>query len=236
MPRRDPPSNTGERKNAPMFFAKLPVLVTSALLSLTALRGTTVATASDTDATTVAAPATTSAPAEGREHGGGLCQALSCTDAQKAELSRVRESIRAARKDRDHGDERAALADMLRDGSLDASKVQSLLDRRAEQMRARDELLARGFVDFAATLDASQRAELADIVAQRGMPGVLGGMGKHHGAHGKGHGGKRHDGRLDDADDRGPSGKRAAKRDDGGKGKRGDALRGKGRGDTARRR
>ncbi len=227
-----------------MFFAKLPALVTSALLSLVAVRGTAVTTAGDSDSTRDAAPVAASDRGDARGPQGGLCAALACTDAQKAELGRVRESIRAARKDRDHGDERAALADMLRDGSLDASKVQALLDQRVEAMRARDELLARGLVDFTSTLDASQRAKLADIVEHRGMPGVLGGMGKHHGdrakgSHGKGdHGKLRHGKRGDDDASRGGDDDDApsVKADRSGKGKRSDASRGKGRRDTARAR
>lgn len=178
-----------------MFFARLPLIVTTALLSLVAADGRA-ASLENTDATTVAAPshAADSGKAKGHARVGGLCEELACTDAQAAEIAALRTSLHernaAGKSDREAA--QRELASMVRSGKLDAAKVEALLAKRHAEQRERDAAMAAGLVELSAMLEPAQRTKLAAMIESRGMRAVFGG-------HGKGAKGKHGKGKRDDA-------------------------------------
>ena len=184
------PSKASERKDKTMFFARLPLIVTTALLSLVAADGRAASLAS-ADTTNVAAPADAARPGKAKAQGrvGGLCEALACTDAQAAEIAALRTSLHernaAGKADREAA--QRELASMVRSGKLDAAKVEALLAKRHEAQRDRDAAMAKGLVELNAMLDPTQRTKLAAMIESRGMRAVFGG----HGGGGKGKHGKR---------------------------------------------
>lgn len=175
-----------------MFFARLPILVTTALLSLTAADGRAAATESaDTATVTVAAPATAAPRGKPQDHarGGDLCAALACTEAQAADILKLRAALReqnkAGKSDREAT--QRELATMVRSGKLDARKVEALLAKHSDAMRKREAAQAKALVELNGMLDAGQRTKLAALIEGHGMHAVFGGHGK-RGGHGKGKG------------------------------------------------
>lgn len=211
-----------------MFFARLPLIVTTALLSLVAADGRA-ASLESADATTVAAP--TDAARPGKAHGkarvAGLCEALACTDAQAAEIAALRTSLHernaAGKADREAA--QRELANMVRSGKLDAAKVEALLAKRHEEQRERDAAMAKGLVELDAMLDPTQRTKLAAMIESRGMRAVFAG----HGKGGKGKHGKH------DAAARGKSPTGKTKAVSTGAGKAGEATKRKQKRSRARR-
>jgi Spy/CpxP family protein refolding chaperone len=138
-----------------------------------------------------AAPTTieTRAPAEpgaraDREHAKqDLCAQLACTPTQRAQidgvLAKMREQLKALHGSKD--DRGQALADAMRDGSLDRNEVLGALGKNDEMRVKREGILADAIVGIYGALDKTQRARLTKIVEVRGTKAVLGGG--HHGKH-----------------------------------------------------
>ena len=173
------------------MLTKLPLVFSTFLFSLSG---------SDAGATAPAKPAIeTRAPAE---HGArsersherhDLCAVLSCTAAQRVEIegviAKMREQLKALHGDR--GAEGKALADAMRDGSLDRKEVLGAFAKGDEIRAKREAIFADAIVAVYGKLDEAQRARLTSMVEHRGAKGVLGNHGGHRGHDKASRGGKK---------------------------------------------
>lgn len=121
---------------------------------------------------------------------GGLCAKLSCTDTQREELREIMVELRADTK----GDReaikrlRGKLAEQFAKEAPDEAAMRAI---QAELATHEKELRERGFdamMEVHGLLDASQRAQLAEVMKHRG-PRALMGRGKR--GHKRGKDGKR---------------------------------------------
>lgn len=173
------------------MLTKLPLVFSTFLFSLSG---------SDAGATAPAKPAIeTRAPAEhgARSERGherhDLCAVLSCTAAQRVEIegviAKMKEQLKALHGDR--GAEGKALADAMRDGSLDRKEVLGAFAKGDEIRAKREAIFADAIVAVYGKLDNAQRARLTSMVEHRGAKGVLGNHGGHRGHDKASRGGKQ---------------------------------------------
>lgn len=131
------------------------------------------------------APAATTKPA--REHGGmagKLCEKLACTASQKTQVQAIGKELHEdAKPDREaiRQLERKIGAELAK-ASPNEKAIDALVNEIAKHQ---SEMTKRGLeavLEMHAVLDAKQRGELAKLVSEHGMRGLMGG---HRGRHGK---------------------------------------------------
>ncbi len=133
------------------------------------------------------APAATTKPA--RAHGGmtgKLCEKLVCTASQKTQVQAIAKELHEdAKPDREAIQ---AIEQKLGTELAKASPNEKTIDALVNEIaKHQSEMAKRGFeavLEVHAILDAKQRAELAKLVAEHGMRGLMGGH--RGGGHGKG--------------------------------------------------
>jgi Spy/CpxP family protein refolding chaperone len=161
------------------MLTKLPLVLSTLLFSLAAREGR-----ADEPRPTVEtrAPAEHGARGEHGKKAHDLCAMLSCTAAQQAKIDGVlgtmREQLKALHGTR--GADGKALADAMRDGSLDRGEVIAALGKGDELRAKREGIFADAIVGIYNALDAGQRDQLVKLVETRGAQAVL------HGGHGNG--------------------------------------------------
>ena len=166
---------------------KLPLVLSTALFALSGSDGRAASPSSPSVETRAAAERGPRA-AQGHERA-DLCAMLSCTAAQRAAidgvLTKMREQLKALHGTR--GEQGNALADAMRDGSLDRAEVLGAMAKNDELRAKREGIVADAIVGVYGALDKTQRARLTKLVDERGAKAVLGGghHGKHHGKAGK---------------------------------------------------
>jgi hypothetical protein len=136
----------------------------------------------------------------GEDHGaklaGRVCETVACSEAQAAQIAALVQDLPEPGQVPEA--DRAALARAFRGESLSDDAVTAYLDAAAKARAADRAVLEGKVVELHGLLTASQRAALAERVAEDGpralgMPGKGRGHGKKHG--GKQHGGKQHGGK-----------------------------------------
>ena len=134
-----------------------------------------------------------------------LCEKVTCTDDQKAQLTEVftaaHEARKAAKDSREEPDF-TAVADLLRADTLDAAKLRETIaagkvDHEQREVE-RDNSFGSMMAEVHAILTPEQRGVVADLIEDKGMRALMGGK---HGKHGKG--GKKDRGDKDRGDNRG---------------------------------
>lgn len=123
------------------------------------------------------APAATTKPA--REHGmaGKLCEKLVCTASQKTQVQAIaKELAEDAKPDREAID---AIQKKIGTELAKASPNEKTIDALANEIaKHQTEMAKRGLeavLEVHAVLDAKQRAELAKLVSEHGVRGLMGG-------------------------------------------------------------
>jgi hypothetical protein len=162
------------------MLTKLPLVLSTMLFALAGREGR----AEDARPTVeTRAPAEHGARAEHGKKAHDLCAMLSCTAAQQVTidgvLGKMREQLKALHGSR--GAEGKALADAMRDGSLDRGEVVAALGKGDELRAKREGIVGDAIVGIYNALDAGQRDQLVKLVEARGAHAVL------HGGHGRGH-------------------------------------------------
>lgn len=182
------------------MLTKLPLVLSTLLFSFSGSDAS--AAAPSKPAVETRAPADPGARGErGREHH-DLCATLSCTAAQRTDIdgivAKMREQLKALHGSR--GAEGKALADAMRDGSLDRKEVLGALAKGDDLRAKREQIFADAIVDIYSKLDKTQRERLTTMVESHGMKAVIGNHGGHGHGHGKaGRGGKAKPGKIDGA-------------------------------------
>ncbi|HWB80695.1 MAG TPA: hypothetical protein VG755_37285 [Nannocystaceae bacterium] len=163
------------------MLTKLPLVFSTFLFSLSGSDGRADAPAKP--AVETRAPKDHGARSERSHERRDLCAMLSCTAAQRVEIegviAKMKEQLKALHGNR--GAEGKALADAMRDGSLDRKEVLGAFAKGDEIRAKREAIFADAIVAVYGKLDKAQRARLTTMVESRGAKGVLGNHGGHRG-------------------------------------------------------